>query len=62
MGGYSLNPEHIERELKKLRKYIVKNRKNLTWREEGELLQQIDTLKRDLQYAKDKNSCPFTDF
>ena len=56
MGGYSLNVEYIQEELDNLRIYIFENRLNLTWKQEGDLLQQIDVLKRDLQYARNKTS------
>lgn len=52
MGGYSLNPERIEEELAKLRMDYFENRFNLTAEEEGVLLEQIDTLKKDLKFAK----------
>ncbi|GEM_PF-2450304 len=52
MGGYWFNRREIEKELKILREYLKENVRNIGWKEEGELLEQIQMLKEDLKYAK----------
>ncbi len=52
MGGYSLNPRVIEEEIERLRKFLRENRE-LTFEEEGSLLDQIEMLKKDLEYVKE---------
>jgi len=48
---YSFNPRAIEEEIERLRKFLRENRE-LTFEEEGSLLDQIEELKKDLEYAK----------
>lgn len=56
MGGYCFNSKEIEKRLKTLREYLKKNAKELSWKEEGETLEQIDMLKKDLKYARKRES------
>jgi hypothetical protein len=56
MGGYCFNPREIEKELKSLREYLKENAGKIDWKEEGELLNQIEMLKEDLKYAKKRKS------
>ena len=49
--GYSFNPRVMEEEIERLRKFLRENRE-LTFEEEGSLLDQIEELKKDLEYAK----------
>jgi predicted metal-dependent TIM-barrel fold hydrolase len=58
MGGYYPNPKETEKELRRLRGYLKENVGKIGWKEEGELLDQIEMLKKDLRYArKKKQSC-----
>ena len=49
--GYSFNPRAIEEEIERLRKFLRENRE-LTFEEGGSLLDRIEELKKDLEYAK----------
>ncbi|RLI98319.1 MAG: hypothetical protein DRP00_02165 [Candidatus Aenigmatarchaeota archaeon] len=49
--GYSSNPRAIEEEIERLRNFLRENR-DLTFEEEGILLDRIEELKKDLEYAK----------
>lgn len=52
MGGYWPNIREIEKRLSGLRKYLRENVRNLSCKEEGKLLEEVDAVIRDLEYAK----------
>jgi hypothetical protein len=56
MGGYWFNPRETEKELRRLRGYLKENVGKIGWKEEGELLDQIEVLKKDLRYARKRQS------
>jgi len=56
MGGYWFNPRETEKELRRLRGYLKENAGKTGWKEESELLDQIEVLKKDLRYARKRQS------
>ncbi len=50
--SYLFNSKEIENKLNELREYLRKNATNLKWKEEGEMLNQVEKIKAYLTYAK----------
>ncbi|MEM5791170.1 MAG: hypothetical protein QXP77_03970 [Candidatus Aenigmatarchaeota archaeon] len=50
--GYWFNEEEIQKKLDELRNYLKENREILDWKKEGEILENIEVLKKDLAYAR----------